>query len=106
MTALASEAPNFVLPALRCAWMASSRSVARLPHAPQRRCPELVTPGTARQDVIGQAWPHLVQGEVGVEVRLLVAKRCHRAVTRHEGGRVAERAADRDESLAASIDRR
>jgi hypothetical protein len=77
-----------------------------LAKAPQRGSPELVATSRALQDVVGEPWPHLVQGYVGEQIHVLLAQGRHSGVVgRPERRGVAEGAADVSEALAAPRDR-
>ena len=80
-TLFASDAGNCELPPLgvRLDRLHEVRSAAvvqeedALAQAPQWRSPEFIPGRRTLQDVVGQPWSHLVQGQVGEQVRILEA---------------------------------
>src|SRR5262245_1368338 len=77
-----------------------------LPETPQRRGSELVAARATLRYVIGETRPHIVQGDVGVQVRDLVAQCLDRGdIGCPQTWRVAERTADLREFRASATDR-
>src|SRR5439155_5796525 len=76
-----------------------------LAETPERRGSELVASGLALEDVVGQARPHIVDQQVGEEVHRLGVERRDRRGAGLERWRMAERASDGPEEVAAPADR-
>ena len=53
-----------------------------LPDAPEGSCPELVGSGAALRNAVSEAFAHVVDEKVGVEVHRLVGQRCARVCRR------------------------
>src|SRR5205823_9786231 len=77
-----------------------------LPQPPERGAAEFPRPRSALTHPVGQAYPHVVDQQVGVEIHGLIAKRGDRRIARVEGRRMAKRAPDLAEQSLARCDGR
>src|SRR3954466_13961916 len=75
-----------------------------LPEAPQRRGAEFPSCGGALRDVVGEPDAHVMQQQVGVEIRRLEAQPWDGGVACARGGRLARPPADAREPAFATAD--
>src|SRR5882762_6269366 len=77
-----------------------------LPQPPERGAAELPRPRSALTHAIGQAYPHVVDEQIGEEIDVLIAQGSDRGIPCLQRGRMTERAPDLAEQGLAPYDGR